>query len=88
MSKENFLKEISEDRLSNYWWMNQTKFMMDHGIDQATNEAEMIESVTREDIRDLAKKIISQPNFIELVMIPAAAEAQAEAVEAEVPQAA
>ena len=48
----------------------------------------MIESVTREDIRDLAKKIISQPNFIELVMIPAAAEAQAEAVEAEVPQAA
>lgn len=88
MSKENFLKEISEDRLSNYWWMSQTKFMMDHGIDQATNEAEMIESVTREDIRDLAKKIISQPNFIELVMIPAAAEAQAEAVEAEVPQAA
>ena len=73
MSKENFIKEISEDRLSNRWWMNQTRFTMKYGFDEATDEAGLIESVTREDVRNLAEKILSQPNFIELVMIPAAA---------------
>ena len=73
MSKENFLKELSEDRLSNRWWMNQTRFTLKYGFDEATDEAGLIESVTREDVRNLAEKILSQPNFIELVMIPAAA---------------
>lgn len=73
MSKENFLKELSEDRLSNRWWMNQTRFTLKYGFDEATDEAGLIESVTREDVRNLAEKILSQPNFIELVMLPAAA---------------
>lgn len=89
MSRENFLKEIPEDRLSNGWWMNQTRHALDTGYDEATGEEELINSITREDVRALAEQIISQPNFIELVMIPAAAEdaAEAEGTE-EVPQAA
>ena len=53
--------------------MNQTRFTLKYGFDEATDEAGLIESVTREDVRNLAEKILSQPNFIELVMIPAAA---------------
>lgn len=75
MSKENFLKELSEDRMSNSWWLNQTRFTMRYGIDEASNEQELIESVTPADIQALAAKIVSQPNFISLVMVP---QAQAE----------
>lgn len=72
MSKENFLKELSEDRMSNSWWLNQTRFTMRYGIDEASNEQELIESVTPADIQALAAKIVSQPNFISLVMVPQA----------------
>lgn len=74
MSRENFLKEIPEDRLSNGWWLNNAKFTIRYGIDEVTNEKEIIESVTAEDVRDMAKAIVSQPNFIDLLMLPEAAE--------------
>ena len=74
MSRENFLKEIPENHISNSWWMGKTRMLLKYGFDEVTAEEDIINSVTREDIRDLARKIISQPNFIELIMLPPAAE--------------
>lgn len=70
MTRENFLKELSENRISNRWWMNETQFTVRYGIDEATIEKELIESVTIEDVKNLAKTILEQPNFIDLLMLP------------------
>lgn len=70
MSRENFLKEIPENHLSNWWWLNNTSFTMRTGIDEVTHEKELIEGVTSDDVKAMAKAILEQPNFIDLLMLP------------------
>ena len=69
-SKENLLKTVPENRISNAYWSNCLLNYYRTGNDLDTNREEIISSVTVEDVRAFAAALLDQGNLIKIVMNP------------------
>ena len=65
------LKTLEESQKKNSAWMNWLYNFYFEGEDGHDGYAELIKSITAEDIRKLAEYILAQGNFIEVSMVPA-----------------
>lgn len=65
------LKTFEESQKKNSAWMNWLYNFYFEGEDGHDGYAELIKSITAEDIRKLAEYILAQGNFIEVSMVPA-----------------
>ncbi len=71
-AKLNLQKNIPESRQRNNWWLNGIELYITYGVDRDAAYEAAVNALSKEAIKDLAKEILSQDNFIELVMKPAA----------------
>ena len=71
-AKLNLQKNIPESRQRNNWWLNGIELYITYGVDRDAAYEAAVNALSKEAIEDLAKEILSQDNFIELVMKPAA----------------
>lgn len=69
-TRENFRKNISEKRINNSYWLSCLLTKEYTGTDYDNEYAEAVESFTAEDIKNALQAILSQGNFIEIVMSP------------------
>ena len=61
-----------ESRQRNNWWLNSIELYLTYGVDRDAAYEAAIGNLSADSIKSLAKEILSQENFIELVMKPAA----------------
>ncbi|MBR1887877.1 MAG: insulinase family protein [Bacteroidales bacterium] len=71
-AKLNLQKNIPESRQRNNWWLNGIELYITYGVDRDAAYEAAVNALSKEAIEDLAEEILSQDNFIELVMKPAA----------------
>ena len=71
-AKLNLQKNLPESRQRNNWWLNSIEMYLTYGQDRDKLYEEAINNLTKEDLTSLMKEILSQGNFIEVVMKPAA----------------
>ncbi|MDR0796249.1 MAG: insulinase family protein [Tannerella sp.] len=69
-TRENMLKRYDEAIQENSYWLAAIEAFHFRGIDRHTDYKTRLESITPEKIRDFAKKLIEQGNYIEVVMEP------------------
>ncbi|MCM1198604.1 MAG: insulinase family protein, partial [Clostridium sp.] len=69
---ENFKKNIPEERISNKYWMEQLQTYYSYGVDEDALYEAAIGEITAENIKSALQEILSQGNFIEVVMGPKA----------------
>ena len=68
----NLQKNLPESRHRNNWWMNSIEQYLTYGVDRDAAYEAAIGNLSAASIKALAKEILSQDNFIEVVMKPAA----------------
>ena len=69
---ENFKKNIPESRISNNYWMGQLQQWYDFGEDEDALYEAAVAKINAENIKSVLQEILSQGNFIEVVMSPKA----------------
>jgi len=69
-AKENALKNISENRISNGYWTRTIRTLEKYGVDMDTAYENGVNALTVESIRDLVKTILSFGNRATIVMHP------------------
>lgn len=69
-AQENARKNLPESRITNNWWMNAEKFNQNHGGDYDKEYEAAINNITKEGIQNALMDILSQNNFLEVVMMP------------------
>ena len=74
MTIENFKKNIPESRISNSYWMGNIVYFEEYGVDFDKEYEAAIEDINAENVKKAVKDIVSQGNFIEIMMSPADAE--------------
>ncbi len=72
MAKLNLQKNLPESRQRNNWWLNSLELYYTYGEDRDALREAAIANVTKADVQALLNEILSQDNFTELVMKPAA----------------
>ncbi len=70
MAIENFKKNIPESRIRNSYWMGNIKYYYEYGIDYDKAYEAALADINAENIKAAIRDIISQGNFIEVVMSP------------------
>jgi len=68
--RENFLKNISESRISNSYWANNLRQYDLTGVDLDTEREAIINSLTAEKVKQFVSDLIGQGNFVKIVMNP------------------
>jgi zinc protease len=71
-AKLNLQKNIPESRQRNNWWLNGIEIYLTYGVDRDAAYEDAVNALSAASIQALAKELLSQDNFIELVMKPAA----------------
>ena len=71
---ENAKKNLPESRISNSYWQDALIYWDRHGVDYDKEFEAAIQEITPENIKAILTEILSQDNFIEVVMSPAAEE--------------
>ena len=71
-AKLNLQKNLPESRQRNNWWLNSIELYLTYGVDRDAAYEDAINNLSADSIKALAQEILSQDNFIELVMKPAA----------------
>lgn len=71
MALENVKKNLPESRISNNYWMNALNNNLRYGIDYDAEYEAALNSVTAEDVKALLQKVLSEENFIEIILAPA-----------------
>ena len=69
-AKENFLKNITENRHQNSYWLTTIGDFINFGTDTDTEYENAVNSLTAEDIKDFAASILDQGNEITLTLGP------------------
>ncbi|MCF0167031.1 MAG: insulinase family protein [Bacteroidales bacterium] len=69
-AQKNFLKTISEGRVTNRYWHNAMHSFYNNGYDNETNCEAVINALTPEAVQAYAQKLIEQGNFVKVVMNP------------------
>ena len=67
---ENFKKNIPESRISNKYWMEQLQNYYTFGEDEDALYEAAVSYITAENIKAALQEVLSQGNFIEVVMGP------------------
>ena len=68
--RENFLKNISESRISNSYWSNNLRQYDLTGVDLDTERESIINSLTSEKVKNFVADFIGQGNLVKIVMNP------------------
>ncbi len=68
--RENFLKNISESRISNSYWSNNLRQYDLTGVDLDTEREAIINSLTSEKVKNFVADFIGQGNLVKIVMNP------------------
>jgi len=68
--RENFLKNVSESRISNSYWSNNLRQYDLTGVDLDTEREAIINSLTAEKVKNFVSEFIGQGNFVKIVMNP------------------
>ncbi|MDD2595653.1 MAG: insulinase family protein [Bacteroidales bacterium] len=71
MTKENFLKNIPENRINNGYWSNCLSTYYKLGVDLDTKSEEIVNSLTAAKIQKFAADLLNQGNVVKVVMSPA-----------------
>ena len=74
MTVENFRKNLPESRISNSYWLYNLKYFYEHGVDYDKEYEAAIDKINAENIKAAISDIVSQDNFIEIMMSPETAE--------------
>ncbi len=69
--RENFLKNVSESRISNSYWSNNLRQYDLTGVDLDTEREAIINSLTSEKVKNFVSEFIGQGNLVKIVMNPA-----------------
>ena len=69
-AKENFLKNIPENHISNSYWKGQLGDYYRYGKDFDTEYEKVVKALTAEQVQAFVKEVLSQENFIEFIMRP------------------
>lgn len=69
-AKSNLTRKASEQRIVNNWWESCLLTWYRIGIDMESDREAVVESITASDIRKFAADILSQGNFVKVVMNP------------------
>ena len=69
-AKENFLKNIPENHISNSYWKGQLGDYYRYGKDFDTEYEKVVKALTAEKVQAFVKEVLSQENFIEFIMRP------------------
>ncbi|MBQ6286783.1 MAG: insulinase family protein [Bacteroidales bacterium] len=67
---ENFKKNVPENRISNSYWMNSVTRFCRYGIDYDKEYEAAVNGITKESIKEAARRIIESGNFIEFAQMP------------------
>jgi len=67
---ENFKKNIPENRISNTYWMNSIVNYLKYGIDYDKEYEEAVSAISKEEIKNAAKRLYDSGNFIEFTQMP------------------
>ncbi len=73
MAKENLIKNIPEDRISNRYWKNCLQDYNRLGVDLDSQKEAIANSITAEDIKAFGQELLKQQNRLLVSMMPAAA---------------
>jgi len=68
---ENFKNRLPQARITNSYWMDVLNNYDDFGYNEDICKEEVINALTKEKIRDFAKKLVDAGNYIEINMNPA-----------------
>ena len=71
-AKLNLQKNLPESRQRNNWWLNGIEIYLTYGVDRDAAYEAAVNGLSAATIKALAAEILSQENFIEIVMKPAA----------------
>ena len=67
---ENFKKNVPENRISNSYWMNNLVRFAKFGFDYDKEYEEAVASLTKEGIKEAARKLYESGNFLEFAQMP------------------
>ena len=67
---ENFKKNVPENRISNSYWMNNLVRYAKFGFDYDKEYEEAVASLTKEGIKEAARKLYESGNFLEFAQMP------------------
>ena len=70
-AKLNLQKNIPESRQRNSWWRSSIELYQTYGEDRDALYEEAVNSLTKEDLTSVMQALLSQGNFMEIVMKPA-----------------
>ena len=70
MAKLNLQKNLPESRQNNSWWRSGIEIFLTYGVDRDAEYEKAVNNLSKEDITSLMQEILSQGNFIEVVMKP------------------
>lgn len=67
---ENLKKNLPETRISNNYWLGNIRYFYNTGVDYDKEYEEAVNNITAENIKAVLAEILSQNNFIEIMMAP------------------
>ncbi len=67
---ENFKKNVPENRISNSYWMNNLVRFAKFGFDYDKEYEEAVASLTKEGIKEAARRLFESGNFLEFAQMP------------------
>ena len=70
MTIENFKKKLPEYRISNAYWLSNLKYFYEYGVDYDKEYEAAISDINAENIKAAVRDIVSQNNFVEIMMSP------------------
>ena len=70
MALENLKKNLPEKRINNSYWMNALQHFAEYGEDYDTLYEAAINSLTKEDIKNILQAILAEGNFIKVSLTP------------------
>ncbi|WP_029904510.1 pitrilysin family protein [Prevotella sp. 10(H)] len=68
--KEYMLKKFQEDEKQNGYWVSILGANYFYGEDNHSNYQSIVNALTKDDVRNITKQLISQDNFIQVIMNP------------------
>ena len=70
-AKLNLQKNLPESRQNNSWWRTNIERYLNYNDDRDADYEAAINSLTKEDVQNIAKEFLAQGNLVEVVMKPA-----------------
>ncbi|MBQ7269165.1 MAG: insulinase family protein [Bacteroidales bacterium] len=67
---KNLEKKIPENRITNRYWMEQLMQSENYGVDYDGNIEAVVRSLTPDDVKTLAARLLASGNFVEVIMRP------------------